>query len=75
MVIMSLFFKAINEGYKLEDLKTHDGYDKHIYCWGSREHVLSYNSNGVRCSNVNCIVNVNNQVASRNEVIFLNEVK
>lgn len=56
---MSLILKAITtqEG----TLKTDDGYDKHIACEGSREHVLSYTNNGIHCSHRNCIVNKNNQ--------------
>ena len=31
--------------------------EKHIVKLGSREHVLSYTSFGVRCSNKNCEIN------------------
>jgi hypothetical protein len=30
---------------------------KHVYCWNSRIHVLRWDSNGVHCSENNCIIN------------------
>lgn len=56
---MNLAFKAISQG---EKLKTEDGYDKHIHCNGSREHVLHYTNKGVHCSHKNCVVNRDNQL-------------
>ena len=34
-----------------------DGYVKHVLCEGAREHVVSYDSAGPRCSVENCILN------------------
>lgn len=34
-----------------------DGTEKHIVCDGARYHVLSWNSNGERCSCKNCEIN------------------
>lgn len=45
---------ALNQSEKLQ---TECGHDRHIYCEGSREHVLTFSSNGVSCSHRNCIVN------------------
>lgn len=67
----SLLFKALNSGYTIEDLKTEEGHNKHIYCYESREHVLSYNTKGVHCSDPKCVVNSNNKIPTRNEVVFL----
>ncbi|WP_340011771.1 hypothetical protein MHI32_01525 [Paenibacillus sp. FSL H7-0690] len=55
---MNLELRAIKQS---EELKTADGYNKHIHCDGSREHVLSYSSKGIHCSQNNCVVNRNNQ--------------
>lgn len=44
------------------DLKTEIGYNKHIYCYESREHVLSYTTKGVHCSDPKCVVNSNNKI-------------
>lgn len=42
---------------KGHNIKTKDGFKKHIYKEGSREHVLSWNMNGTRCSERDCVVN------------------
>ena len=34
-----------------------DGTEKHIKCDGARYHVISYSSNGMKCSCENCEVN------------------
>lgn len=34
-----------------------NGTEKHIVCDGARYHVISYNSNGIRCSEPNCELN------------------
>ena len=34
-----------------------DGTEKHIFCDGARFHVLSYSTNGVRCSEPKCEMN------------------
>jgi len=49
---------------------TEDGYDKHIHCDGSREHVLSYSIQGIHCSHKNCVVNRDNQ-SNVSEWIFI----
>ena len=68
---MNLILSALNKGYKPEDLKTPDGYDKHVHCEGSREHVLYYTDRGVHCTHKNCVVNHDNMV-NVSEWIFLN---
>jgi len=34
-----------------------DGTEKHIVCEGAQFHVLSYSTQGVRCSEPNCEIN------------------
>ena len=34
-----------------------DGTEKHIHCEGARFHVLSFTSEGTRCSCANCEIN------------------
>ena len=34
-----------------------DGTEKHIHCDGARYHVLSWDSQGTRCSEPNCEIN------------------
>ncbi|PAD70645.1 hypothetical protein CHH83_02245 [Bacillus sp. 7586-K] len=53
------------------ELKTLDGFDKHIYSDGSRDHVLSYSSNGIHCSQKNCVVNRDKTTPQIKESIFL----
>lgn len=66
---MILEIKAIKQG---EKLKTEDGYDKHIFCEGSREHVLYWDSNGTHCTHKNCIVNKDHQ-SHVSDSIFIKE--
>lgn len=56
-----------------ENLYTEDGYEKHIYCNGSREHVLSWSTNGTRCSNKNCVVNRDSKEPRIKESIFIKQ--
>lgn len=66
---MNLKLEVLSQ-YKPEDLKTEDGYDKHLHCEGSREHVLSYSSKGVHCSHKNCVVNRDHQSNVRDWVFI-----
>ena len=43
--------------YRYEPEYNEDGTEKHIVCEGAGYHVLSYDSQGVRCSNSNCEIN------------------
>lgn len=65
---MDLVLKAITNG---EELKTKDGYDKHINLEGARDHVLSYTNQGVHCSQKNCVVNRDNR-SNTEDWIFIN---
>lgn len=68
---MNLFLKALLQNKKTKT-KTKDGYDKHIHYDGSREHVLSYSTNGVHCSHKNCVVNRDNK-HNASEQIFIKD--
>lgn len=67
---MNLKYELLKQGYKADELKTVDGHEKHIYSEGSREHVLSYHTNGISCSNSKCIVNVNSKIPDRKNRLF-----
>lgn len=43
--------------HRYEPEYNEDGTEKHIICNGARFHVLSWDSNGAKCSEENCEVN------------------
>lgn len=51
---MNLEWEATEAGH--ESL-TEDGFKKHIYKYGSREHVLSFTTAGDKCSEKDCVIN------------------
>lgn len=67
---MYLKHELLKQGYKSDDMITIEGYEKHIYSEGSREHVLSYHTNGIRCSNSKCIVNINHKIPNSKNLLF-----
>lgn len=46
-----------NEWKALPIIKNNNGTVKHIYCEGSRHHVVSYSTNGMECSEPKCEIN------------------
>lgn len=41
----------------IEKAESDPDYVKHVYCDGARFHVISYSSDGMHCSEPNCIIN------------------
>ncbi|PKR82463.1 hypothetical protein [Heyndrickxia camelliae] len=66
-----LKLKAAMQG---EELYTEDGFEKHIICEGAREHVLSFSTNGIKCSEKNCVVNRDRRMPRHDEEINLNKL-
>lgn len=64
---MNLEWEATRAGH---DTLTEDGFKKHIYKSGSREHVLSFTTMGEKCSVRDCVIN--HRPPSYDESIYLN---
>jgi hypothetical protein len=63
---MTIYADSIVEGrQKLIDAeRNEDGHLRHIHCEGARFHVISYSTEGRRCSEPECEVNFENEEAT-----------